>query len=831
MAEQILSALPEEAKGFHSALSTIIPTDSIKKRPLLVKYLHQYTAPSTSDYFIHKHLGIFLRRELDFYVKNEIINLDEIEDAVSSTTECLTIIVALRKIAHHLIDFLAQLEEFQRKLWLKKKFVVETQYCLTLDRISDKHYGEIAKNQAQHQEWLDLFAIDQLDGYSAPLTVEFLKNNNKLPLDTRFFSESMRDSMISHMDFSQTPVEGTLISSENSQALRLLAKTYRSSLTSIYIDPPYNTNASSIIYKNGYKSSSWLSLMLERIEISQQLLARGGIICIAIDDAQFPELRRTLLDSSLVDLGVAAVRSNPAGRKSSSSLSSSHEYALFFGKDNCAKPSPLPPTKKRLKRYPLKDSKGNYAWAKFVRSGTANLRSDRPKLYYPIVVNEEKIRQVKLLWHPDRGKYGEYEIRDHCLPGDKILYPHEKKNGKVIEKRWERGWERIIAEPDEYRVRREDGGPVIDFKTRIDLKAAPTTWWSENEYASSNHGTKELKQIFGEENFDFPKAVRLVEDCIHVTSGDKKATILDYFAGSGTTPHAVINLNRHDGGRRKYIAVEMGRHFDDVIVPRVKKVIYSQSWKEGKPNWSNDKAQYSSLGHAFKYLRLESYEDALNNLSASSKSALPKEADKALAREYLLKYCLDYETKDSPSLLNIQGFDNPKAYKLKISKPGHSAYSEKTVDLIETFNYLIGLHVEKIESWSGFDCTFTREEEPGLPKDAVTRLIVATKLRQKDNGKWQFRKITGHVLPTPGEASLHKKVLIVWRVLSDDLEEDNVVLDEWFKKNFLDKGPLGFDIVYVNGSSNLTCLRPASASWEVCLIEEHFHKNMWNLDN
>jgi adenine-specific DNA-methyltransferase len=122
------------------------PTESDKKRPLLAKYVTQYTARNTMDYFIHKDLGGFLRRELDFYIKNEVMHLDDIENASAPAVESyLGKVKVLRKIAGKLIDFLAQLEDFQKKLWLKKKFVVETNYCITLDRVPEEFYPKLLR--------------------------------------------------------------------------------------------------------------------------------------------------------------------------------------------------------------------------------------------------------------------------------------------------------------------------------------------------------------------------------------------------------------------------------------------------------------------------------------------------------------------------------------------------------------------------------------------------------------------------------------------------------------------------------------------------------------
>jgi adenine-specific DNA-methyltransferase len=137
----ILKALKADssATGFLQGLSRLAPTDSKAKRTLLGKYLYQYAARYTMDYFIHKDLGGFMRRELDFYIKNEIMRLDDIENAEAPKVEqYLAQIRVLRRIAKQLIAFLSQLEDFQKKLWLKKKFVTETNYCITLDRVPEK---------------------------------------------------------------------------------------------------------------------------------------------------------------------------------------------------------------------------------------------------------------------------------------------------------------------------------------------------------------------------------------------------------------------------------------------------------------------------------------------------------------------------------------------------------------------------------------------------------------------------------------------------------------------------------------------------------------------
>lgn len=134
----------------------------------------------------------------------------------------------------------------------------------------------------------------------------------------------------------------------------------------------------------------------------------------------------------------------------------------------------------------------------------------------------------------------------------------------------------------------------------------PLTWWDKKEYSATDYGTNLLADILGVSNaFTSPKSVYLVEDCIRVCGVPEDGFCLDFFGGSGTTAHAVINLNRRDGGDRKYIVVEMADYFDSVVLPRIKKVVFCDKWKDGKP------ADGEGVSHFLKYFQLEQYEGAL----------------------------------------------------------------------------------------------------------------------------------------------------------------------------------------------------------------------------
>ncbi|MCC7212286.1 MAG: hypothetical protein IT451_10665 [Candidatus Brocadia sp.] len=654
---------------------------------------------------------------------------------------------------------------------------------MTLDRVPEELYDEIAKNDAQREEWVRLFAIDDIKkdlttpGYTKPLTVKFLKANPYLVVDTKYFKEEFKEKLLASFNNIDKTCDGAIINSENFQALNLLLEKYHEKVTCVYIDPPYNTNASSIIYKNDYKDSSWIALINNRLMLVKNQLLCDGIICVAIDDEEFVGTLFILTSIFEKKVGIATVRSNPAGRKTKGKFAPAHEYAIFFGKSEIAIPKSLDITEKRLDRYPKEDEKGRFAWANFIRSGNNDLREDRPKLYYPIFVNsQDKIRIPKMMWDENARSY---VLQELPKTDEMVVYPIIKQGNASIEKNWQRGHERMTNELDEYRIRRNADGEIsIDFKTRMDEDSLPTTWWDKKEYASANYGAAELKNLFNEKHFDFPKAMTLVKDCL-VAAGVRGHSVLtlDYFAGSGTTAHAVINLNREDGGKRKYILVEMGQYFDTVLKPRIQKVVYSKDWKDGKP------VSREGISNMFKYMRLESYEDTLDNLIIKRDKRRQKAltASKTAQEEYMLGYWLDIETRESDSLLNIDKFEDLFNYTLQIRHDNELKTTK--VDLVETFNYLIGLYVEQTEVIRGFK-------------------VIRGRLR------------TG------------EKTLVIWR---NTKEKSNKELDTFFLIQGYNTQDFEFDKIFVNGDNNLENLKVAEDKWKVSLIEEEFKKRMFDV--
>jgi adenine-specific DNA-methyltransferase len=662
----------------------------------LEHHLGQYTRRNTSDFFIHKDLKRFLSRELDFYLKNEVLNLDEVEASGEDRAEgWFQMMRIIKAIGDRIIEFLHQIEEFQKTLWEKRKFITETGYCITVGNIDENFYAEIAACDAQWDEWKALFHIDEekndlftLGKSKKDKRIAFLKAHPTLVVDTKHFDQPFKDRLLESFEKIEDFIDGVLIQSDNFHALNLMVTRHRHEIKCIYIDPPYNTDASAIVYKNDYKDSSWLCLMESRLLIAQHLLQDSGILCAAIDDEEVLGLRFLLSGILPREIGIAVVRSNPAGRKTKGRLAPAHEYALFFGKSIMAIPESLEKTEKSLARYPHQDEKGRFAWANFIRSGSNDKREDRPKLFYPIFAGkDDTIRIPQMEWNAEKG---EYALLEKAKKDEVAVYPVVKKNGKTIEKNWQRGHVRVAKELDEFRVRRDLKGEInIDFKTRMDEQSLPITWWDKKEYASANYGAAELKDLFGAKLFDFAKSRRLVEDCITaagVTEG--REMVLDFFAGSGTTAHAVISLNRTNGSNHRFVLIDVEEYFDSVIVKRVKKAVFAPEWSDGKPKRMATAEEAERSPRIVKYIRLESYEDALNNIAfddASGQQAMKFD-------DYLLQYMLKWETRKSETLLNVEKLANPFNYKLHIHADGQTR--EKLVDIQETFNYLLGLHIQ-----------------------------------------------------------------------------------------------------------------------------------------
>jgi adenine-specific DNA-methyltransferase len=777
--EQAFDAVKTQIPQDFTGLLSLRPTEKDKQRTLLQKHLFDYTARNTFDYFIHKDLGGFLTRELDFYIKNEVLFIDDLNTRDEQEfLKQLSKIKAIKKIGEKIITFLAQLENFQKKLWLKKKMVVECNYCITLDRVSKDLYPEILNNQAQIQEWIKLFAINEMKaqeagglfpenkvGFSNPLTLEFLNQNKFLVIDTAFFSETFKWQLISSIENFDEQCDGLLINSDNFQALGLLDRRYSKQIDITYIDPPYNTDATPILYKNNYKDSSWLSLIEGRITKSLAFLNEDhGSLSVAIDDIEVDYLTNLIKQSySQYEIHRVIVNHYPGSGTGRSNVSRTHEYNIFA----------IPKDGDILRGAEKADGERERS---FRRAGTGdnNYRKGRngqgrPNSFFAIIVDKRNFQIMGLEKPPIDDNYPLKDTSD----GYKRIYPIGEDGSERV---WSLSYEGALKALDDKMIVCTKSFTIIrkynDEKARDLLQSV----WLSNKFNATSNGTNLLTDILGESGlFSYPKSVNTVFTAIDsVLQNTADGIVLDYFGGSGTTAHATILRNRIGYDITKYILVEMGEYFNSVTKPRIQKVIYSKDWKDGKP------ISREGISHCFKYMRLESYEDTLNNLALKKTKTqeLALEMNPIFKEGYMLNYMLDVEAKES--LLNLEWFVNPFNCYINITK--NNELLPTKVDLVETFNYLIGLVVESYAT----------------PKE-------------------------GYVVVT-GKNLAGESILVVWR---DCNQHNSTAINQFLEKSKYNPLDSEYERIFVNGDNNVENLKTGDERWKVVLIEEEFGKRMF----
>ena len=377
--------------------------------------------------------------------------------------------------------------------------------------------------------------------------------------------------------------ENMIIHGDNLEALKSLLPQYEGRVKCIYIDPPYNTGEEGWVYNDNVndpkikkwlgevvgkegedlsRHDKWLCMMYPRIKLLHKLLSDDGLIAISINDCELYNLGEIMNDIFGVTnrLACAPLRSEPSGGKDKSVLRTGHEYILFYCKGD---QSNLCKEEKSTGELNLRDFKGKYRKGRELRKwGAGALRQDRENMWFAFTApNGEIVYPIR-----NDGKEGRWRIgKDNILTQAIINNPEEAHwelcpydNGVVVNGKTER-W-------------------VPFEKIRDEKKSFGWNSWLDG-YGTNAEATAVIKAIFGEKIFNTPKPLMLIEWIVSLHN-DENALILDSFAGSGTTAHAVLNMNKADGGHRKFILVEMGDYADSITAERVKRVI--RGYGEGK---------------------------------------------------------------------------------------------------------------------------------------------------------------------------------------------------------------------------------------------------------
>lgn len=372
---------------------------------------------------------------------------------------------------------------------------------------------------------------------------------------------------VSSMDINNGGNENLLIEGDNLHTLISLnlIKPEEGLVDVIYIDPPYNTGAKDWLYNNdyvdsedAYRHTKWLNMMEKRLILAKDLLKDTGTIIVAIDHYELFQLGMLMnqIFGENNKYGVITVVHKPEGRQFTKGLNPSNEFYLVYGKNReIGSLFNMPLSEKKAAEFNLSDSKGNYRLEPYMRvkDGDLNNRENKPNNWFPVYVNVKE-RTISL------------EQTDGSIE----VYPIY--NG--VEKSWSTGKNLFQTNIDNADVEFIEDGGIITIYKKYREQESIKTHWIKKEYNSTVFGTKILNEILVNSKFNFPKSIYAVIDALKI-SASKNSVIMDFFAGSGTTAHAVLELNKKDGGNRRFILCTNNENniMEDVCYPRIKTVI------------------------------------------------------------------------------------------------------------------------------------------------------------------------------------------------------------------------------------------------------------------
>ncbi|WP_390567432.1 site-specific DNA-methyltransferase [Helicobacter pylori] len=588
----------------------------------LKKAFAKFKKQGSMDYFIHKNALGFLKEQLDLYLFEYLF-----KEMTEFDAKRLNEINTIKEVALQVISLVSEFENELCKIWNKPRFVLNSHFIISLDQLKAKNYdlNKITTHPnypKQVKEWQDL----------SLKTTDNLLENEFLPLDTLYFKDLEEE--IKNL-FNGDEINGTLIKSENYQALNSLKNRYKEKIDCIYIDPPYNTQNNEFIYADNFKRSSWLSMMDNRLELAHSLLSDKGVMFVSIDDNE-QAYCKALMDEVFNGGGDNFV-ANVVWQRSYSPInlkkhfSNNHDYILTYAK-NIEKlhDFTLERTSEMNARYKNLDNDERGVW----KSSDLSVGPAVERNIYPIF-NPYTKQEI----YPPHGRSWVYsqEKLQELIADNRIFFP---TSGSGVP-RYKR------------------------FLNEVKQGVTPMSLWTYQEVGHTQDAMREIKELFeGQALFDTPKPEALLQRILEISTKENDL-VCDFFAGSGTTCAVAHKL------KRKYIGIEMGEHFERVILPRLKKVI--GGFKSGAAKEFNG-------GGAIKVYALESYEEILRKIKY-------EDNDKPLA--YDEQYSDLVECKEHSYTLNVE------------------ALEKMGVDIKETLENLHGVGVEffneKVVKFKGND--------------------------------------------------------------------------------------------------------------------------------
>ncbi len=584
---------------------------------------------SEVDFFINKNAKEFLREQFLIYIKNYLV-----DDETIFEEKRLKQMKAIKDVAFYIIELVSQFEDELVKIWNKPKFSYASNYVITLDKIAEKNFHFIEKiikhNKIKEQieEWKQLGLADENFNINQIFedTLEGKKIAKKwhfLPIDTKYFKDIELD-ILSLFDDLDNQLDGWLIHSENYQALNTIKNKFREKVQLTYIDPPFNLESSDQFdYRTNYKDSSWLSLLENRLNINKVLLNDKGSF-FGRCDYNGNYLLRQILDNILEENNFKNEIIVSKSAKITEELQkyhNDHDTVFLYSRNG------------KFKFSAVKNKRKEIGWQ------TMHLPGVR---WSPI--NEETAK----LYSPKNVKYeqGKYKSIARIILGKEYLPPKGRH--------WALSQETIFLREKEGKIRISENGQPESLQAP-DMRL--TDNWTDIPGYSSTQG------------FPTENAEKLLDRVIN-TGTDEKDLVLDYFMGSATTQAVAQKL------KRRWLGVEMGEHFFNVDVPRLKRVV--AGIKEGI---SKEVKDYEGGGF-FKYFSLEQYEEVLRKVKYEDKTEIPT---KSIYSQYL--FLKDIKLADEVIKLD----EESESIKVDLTK------LHKDIDIPETLSHLLGKFISRIK--------------------------------------------------------------------------------------------------------------------------------------
>lgn len=719
-------------------------------------YLHTYN--KTKEEFIYEDLENILSEELDKYVSKKLIPIFESETNKQHKYNINTLII-FYETTKDIINLLSNMEMLHIKILLKEKFILSTNYCITLDKVSEVFYKEIINNKDQINEWVNLYSINEIKNnkgkhsYTDPLTIEFLKENPYLVIDTIYFNNDFKERLISTFNNLDEDLDGLLINSDNFQALNFIHNKYKNRISAVITDPPYNTGNTSFAYIDKYQHSTWITMMKNRLDLCYRLLSDNTWCSINIDDNEIHNLIKLSESSNLWSTTTTIVvkMSHMSGMKMGNinkKIPKIKEYVVILSKGDKGTLNPI------YEPSSWKDTFNRYTgWIDFNKSDNPE---DWTRKTLKDALKEARIDNKNIKEYTNFCINNAHHIYRTAVNDSLSNYPKDNKFHKHITAT---GIEKIILNGEEVLL-------ASKYLKIINGKLTPVIpkgdiWDDIGINNIHNEGGVQLQ--------NGKKPLKLIKRILNLITNNNDL-VIDPFAGSATTAHAVIELNKKEG-HRKYICIQDGEeYFNSITKKRIKNAIYSSEWRLNKPTTR------SGCSHFFKYITLESYEDTLNNLNIhNNDNQKEQHEDKNRCSVDML-----YEITKTNSKYEIkQDFDNikhPFEYTLKINTK--KGLINTKVDLPETFNYIKGITVKKNNKTTYFNYEYVSDKLTLITSDKNINML-------------------GKIKVIEGEDQNNQSVLVIWIDYIKDIFENKNILKDIINQVTTNK----HDIVYLNGNN------------------------------